>query len=281
MLVSANRFLAFLGWGDCQVKALRVQRQLFRENRRELTRGEFGRLIAAARAAGAGTAALADGDHLLHGHPGKRGEVYHRGGPAVRQGGDRPEGQDPHHPAPRQAVPEAAEVLQKKKSRLRRGVPHQKRFQPVPQADLGGDEVPCAGWREWRPPRCSPTTCGTCSPGPFSRPAGTWPSWRTCWGTALWRPPASTSSPPGRNTPAPWSSCGWCRRGQNNDIVLSSRAVCKKSIPKTPVLARPFPGKNKKSARIQPIEHIFLSLGFFLALFFILTLSFFNRCGKM
>lgn len=52
MLVSANRFLAFLGWGDCQVKALRIQRQLFRENRRELTRGEFGRLIAAARAAG-------------------------------------------------------------------------------------------------------------------------------------------------------------------------------------------------------------------------------------
>ena len=52
MLVSANRFLAFLGWGDCQVKALRVQRQLFRENQRELTRGEFDRLIAAARAAG-------------------------------------------------------------------------------------------------------------------------------------------------------------------------------------------------------------------------------------
>ena len=52
MLVSANRFLAFLGWGDCQVKALRVQRQLFRENRRELTRGEFDRLIVAARAAG-------------------------------------------------------------------------------------------------------------------------------------------------------------------------------------------------------------------------------------
>lgn len=52
MLVSANRFLAFLGWGDCQVKALRVQRQLFRENRWELTRGEFDRLIAAARAAG-------------------------------------------------------------------------------------------------------------------------------------------------------------------------------------------------------------------------------------
>ena len=51
MLVSANRFLAFLGWGDCQVKALRVQRQLFRENQRELTRGEFDRLIAAARAA--------------------------------------------------------------------------------------------------------------------------------------------------------------------------------------------------------------------------------------
>ena len=31
------------------------------------------------------------------------------------------------------------------------------------------------------PSKVFPTTCGTCSPGPFSRPAGTWPSWRTCW----------------------------------------------------------------------------------------------------
>ena len=37
MLVSLNRFLDFLGYGNCKVKALRIQRRLFRENRKELT----------------------------------------------------------------------------------------------------------------------------------------------------------------------------------------------------------------------------------------------------
>ena len=30
MLVSLNRFFGFLGWNDCQVKTLRIQRRLFR-----------------------------------------------------------------------------------------------------------------------------------------------------------------------------------------------------------------------------------------------------------
>ena len=33
MLVPLNRFLDFLGYGNCKVKALRIQRRLFRENR--------------------------------------------------------------------------------------------------------------------------------------------------------------------------------------------------------------------------------------------------------
>ena len=49
MLVSLNRFFAFLGWYDCQVKTLRIQRRLFREDCKELTREEYQRLIAAAQ----------------------------------------------------------------------------------------------------------------------------------------------------------------------------------------------------------------------------------------
>ena len=52
MLVSLNRFFAFLGWYDCQVKTLRIQRRLFREDCKELTREEYQRLIKAAQATG-------------------------------------------------------------------------------------------------------------------------------------------------------------------------------------------------------------------------------------
>ena len=52
MLVSLNRFFAFLGWYDCQVKTLRIQRRLFREESKELTRAEYERLVSAAQASG-------------------------------------------------------------------------------------------------------------------------------------------------------------------------------------------------------------------------------------
>ena len=52
MLVSLNRFFAFLGWYDCQVKTLRIQRRLFREESKELTREEYGRLVSAAQSSG-------------------------------------------------------------------------------------------------------------------------------------------------------------------------------------------------------------------------------------
>ena len=52
MVGGLNRFLAFVGWQECQVKALRLQRQLFRDDSRELTRAEYDCLIAAAHALG-------------------------------------------------------------------------------------------------------------------------------------------------------------------------------------------------------------------------------------
>ena len=51
-LSAIDRFLSFLGWEDCRVKHLRLQRRLFRESSRELTKAEYERLIATAEESG-------------------------------------------------------------------------------------------------------------------------------------------------------------------------------------------------------------------------------------
>ena len=49
---AVNKFFAFQGWGECRVRALKVQRRLFREEGRELTREEYQCLVSAARETG-------------------------------------------------------------------------------------------------------------------------------------------------------------------------------------------------------------------------------------
>lgn len=51
-LAAVNRFVSFLGRGDCRVKYLRIQRKLFRDTERELTKKEYLRLLETAEAAG-------------------------------------------------------------------------------------------------------------------------------------------------------------------------------------------------------------------------------------
>ena len=52
MLSPLNGFLRFIGREDCRVKFLKVQRKLFRDRAKELTREEYGRLVATARNSG-------------------------------------------------------------------------------------------------------------------------------------------------------------------------------------------------------------------------------------
>lgn len=52
MLVAVNRFFRFLGWDRFRVKALRVQRRVFRSREKELSREEYGRLVETARSLG-------------------------------------------------------------------------------------------------------------------------------------------------------------------------------------------------------------------------------------
>ena len=51
-LSALNGLFRFLGWENCRVKFLKVQRQAFRDTARELTRAEYARLLEAARRQG-------------------------------------------------------------------------------------------------------------------------------------------------------------------------------------------------------------------------------------
>lgn len=52
MLSSVNTLFRFAGWDDCKVKFLKIQKRLFREQSRELTREEYERLLATAHTLG-------------------------------------------------------------------------------------------------------------------------------------------------------------------------------------------------------------------------------------
>lgn len=52
MLSSVNSFLTFLGREDCRVKLLRIQKKVFREKEKELTRREYEKLLEAAKRGG-------------------------------------------------------------------------------------------------------------------------------------------------------------------------------------------------------------------------------------
>ena len=58
MTAAVNQFFVFLGWEDCKIKALKIQRRLFRDDRRELSREEYERLLAAAHSLGRDRLAL-------------------------------------------------------------------------------------------------------------------------------------------------------------------------------------------------------------------------------
>ena len=52
MISAVNRFCAFMLWSDLRIKQIKVQRRIFRDCDRELTKAEYVRLLNAARAKG-------------------------------------------------------------------------------------------------------------------------------------------------------------------------------------------------------------------------------------
>ena len=58
MLAAINAFFRFVGWEDCRVKFLNIQRRMFREASRELSREEYDRLLSTAHTLGRDRLAL-------------------------------------------------------------------------------------------------------------------------------------------------------------------------------------------------------------------------------
>lgn len=58
MLSALNGLFRFLGWNKYRVRFLKIQRKLFRDTSRELTKAEYERLLAVAKAKGQGRLAL-------------------------------------------------------------------------------------------------------------------------------------------------------------------------------------------------------------------------------
>ena len=107
--------LVFLGWPAFRVKPLRIQRRLFRDDSRELTRPEYLRLLETARTQGRERLALLLETICGTGNPGVRGALCHRGGRVPGKGRNLLEGQDPDHPAAGQALPQAPQIRQETK----------------------------------------------------------------------------------------------------------------------------------------------------------------------
>lgn len=57
-LAALHSFFAFVGWEHCRVKYLKIQRKVFRDNARELTKEEYKRLVKTANAQGKGRLSL-------------------------------------------------------------------------------------------------------------------------------------------------------------------------------------------------------------------------------
>ena len=50
VISSLNSLFEYLGWHDCKVKTLKIQRRIFADKDRELTKAEYERLLKAAKA---------------------------------------------------------------------------------------------------------------------------------------------------------------------------------------------------------------------------------------
>ena len=52
MLASLNSLFSFLGWNDCKVKSIKLQRQIYCPEEKELTKAEYMRLVDTAKQKG-------------------------------------------------------------------------------------------------------------------------------------------------------------------------------------------------------------------------------------
>lgn len=148
-LAAINRLFLFLGKPDCRVKYLKLQRKLFRNTERELTREEFARLVETARSTGRERLALLMESICATGI--RVSEVKYLTVEAAQAGCAEIslKGKIRTILIPGKLSRKLLKYARKQKNRFRRDFSHQKRKRPDPSPDLGGDEgaVRCGACR--------------------------------------------------------------------------------------------------------------------------------------
>ena len=138
MLASVNSFLIFMDWPDCKVKSLKVQRQVYCAEEKELTKAEYERLL---KAAGKNEQLRLVMETICS--TGIRvSELKFFTAEAVRRGEVivRCKAKDPDDPASRQAETAAAGLCRKTENPLRRDLSHGARKTSGSESHMGADE---------------------------------------------------------------------------------------------------------------------------------------------
>ena len=191
-----NKFFAFLGRQDCRLRGLPVQRRLCRDEGRELTQGEYKRLLTAARRKKRERLLLAMEAICATGIPVSELkfftlEAVKAGKAVVTNKGKTREVYLPGKLCKRLREYARVHGVVSGPVLVTRG------GQPLDRSNL---------WREMKAlcrearvaaGRSFPITSDTSSPGHTTRRSGIWPVWRTSWATPAWTPPGSTPWRPG------------------------------------------------------------------------------------
>ena len=203
-LAALNTFFSFLGWGECRVKPLRRQRELFRDPGRELDKGDYLHLLDAARKTGNWRLyylmeTLASTGVRVSELQYVTVQALHTGRAWVEGKGKGAWSSSPPNCAGRWGSTAGSGAL----SPARCLSPGAAGRWTGPTS--GGRCGPSAPRRGWRPSGSFPTTSATSSPGRFTPWRRTLQSWRTSWATPAWRRHGSISWRAARNTRARWS----------------------------------------------------------------------------
>lgn len=189
MLAALNSFFRFMDW-NIKVKFLKIQRQIFRDSAKELTKEEYDRLLTAARESGQERLALIMETLCATGI--RVSELRYITVEAARAGRATITLKGKIR-----TILLPAKLCRKLVKYARKKPPPARSFSPKAEGrsrvgKYGMSSSGCAGRREWSRPRCSRIICGTCSPRHFTAPAGTSCALRICWVIPASTPPAST-----------------------------------------------------------------------------------------
>ena len=87
MLASLNSLFTFLGWSDCKVKSMKLQRQIYCPEEKESDQGRISAAGKHRKAEGKGASEPHFADNLRDGYPSQRVGIHHGGSGKKRKGG--------------------------------------------------------------------------------------------------------------------------------------------------------------------------------------------------